>query len=309
MKIRVLISLAAIMLLYVQLAAQSKKRYTKTEYIQQYKDLAIKEMKRTGVPASITMAQAVLESRYGNSILAQRSNNHFGIKCHSDWKGKTITYSDDNPDDCFRVYKKVYNSYIDHSNFLLKNARYASLFELKVTDYKNWALGLKEANYATDPAYPYKLIRIIEEERLFLLDKKRWNKVTAPESAIDDFEIILFKTHEIKYNNGVKYIKVEDGDSFGSISEEFGLRAWELYTYNDLKEDANIKRYRYIYIQSKRSKAHRKHVYHVVKEGESLHYISQKYGIKEKNLLKYNHLKKGEPLQKGIKLNLRRKKK
>lgn len=290
--------------------AQSYKKNSTPDYIDLYKDLAIKEMKRVGIPASITMAQGILESGNGNSTLARKSNNHFGIKCHSDWKGKRVYHDDDAKGECFRKYKTVYESYIDHSEFLTTKQRYASLFELKITDYKGWAKGLKKAGYATDPKYAHHLIDIIEKYKLYLLDEnKYWKKPSSSSKGNDDFEITPYITHVVDYNNRVKYIRVEEGDSFETVSQEFGLRAWELYHYNDLPKSANIQDYKYIYIQGKKGKAHKSHSYHVVKNGETLHYISQKYGIKMSKLLKFNGLKEGAKVKAGDKLNLRKKKK
>lgn len=152
----------------VILLAQSKSR---SQYIEEYHELAIKEMNRVGIPASITLAQGMLESGNGNSTLARKSNNHFGIKCHNDWKGKRVYHDDDRKGECFRKYKTVYQSYIDHSDFLTGKQRYASLFELKTTDYKGWAKGLKKAGYATDPKYAHRLIEIIEENNLDRFDR------------------------------------------------------------------------------------------------------------------------------------------
>ncbi|MBS2213351.1 glucosaminidase domain-containing protein [Carboxylicivirga mesophila] len=288
---------------------QSYRKISTPEYIDQYKDLAIKEMKRAGIPASITMAQGILESGSGNSTLARKSNNHFGIKCHSDWKGKRVYHDDDKRGECFRKYKTVYESYIDHSEFLVGKQRYASLFELKTTDYKGWAKGLKKAGYATDPKYAHRLIDIIEKHKLYLLDEnKKWQKQSTTKGD-DKFEITTYNTHVVDYNNGVKYIRVEEGDTFDSVSEEFGLRPWELYHYNDVASDTNIQDYRYIYIQGKKGKAHRSHEYHVVKEGETLHYISQKYGVKMSKLQRFNNLGKSEKVKAGDKLSLRRRKK
>ncbi len=288
---------------------QSYRKISTPEYIDQYKDLAVKEMKRVGIPASITMAQGILESGSGNSTLARKSNNHFGIKCHNDWKGKRVYHDDDRRGECFRKYKTVYESYIDHSEFLVDKNRYASLFDLKTTDYKGWAKGLKKAGYATDPKYAHRLIDIIEKYKLYLLDEnKKWQKQSSAKGD-DHFEITTFNTHVVDYNNGVKFIKVEEGDSFETVSKEFGLRPWELYHYNDLESNANMQDYRYIYIHGKKGRAHKNHEYHVVKDGETLHYIAQKYGVKMSKLRKFNRLGKGEKVQAGDKLNLRRKKK
>ena len=297
---------------YYSVDAQSTRKYSTTDYIELYKDLAVKEMKRTRIPASITMAQGILESGSGNSTLARKSNNHFGIKCHSDWKGKKVYHDDDRRNECFRKYKTVYESYIDHSDFLTSKGRYSSLFDLKTTDYKGWAKGLKKAGYATDPKYSHRLIKIIEDYKLYLLDEEQeWTREDGRNEVRgnDNFIISPYNTHVPDYNNGVKYIRTEDGDSFDAIAKEFGLRDWELYKYNDLPKNADLSKYRYLYIQSKKGKANRKHEYHIVKQGETLHYISQKYGVKMNKLLRYNGLSENAKLKSGDKLNLRRKKK
>ncbi len=297
-------------------------------YIKKYSDLAVREMKRVGIPASITLAQGMLESGNGQSELAIKSNNHFGIKCHSDWTGKKVYYDDDEKGECFRKYKNVYDSYLDHSDFLVSKQRYASLFDLKTTDYKGWAHGLKKAGYATDPRYAKRLIGIIETYHLDRFDKgvkvskdggyvasaaggnsDEYETSNKKKSNIDNFEIETVTHHKIAVNNGVKYINVQDGDTFESISKEFGFRSWEIYSYNDLPEDADISKYKHLYVQSKRNKAFPNHKTHRVKAGESMHYISQKYGVKIKRLYRLNNMKYGEKVKEGQIINLRKKKK
>ena len=163
---RILVLTVLTILTFNLFAQPGSKRISRSEYIELYKEDAIREMERNSIPASITLAQGILESGDGNSPLARYANNHFGIKCHSDWTGKTFIQDDDKKNECFRKYKDPYESYKDHSDFLKKN-RYAFLFELKITDYKGWAHGLKKAGYATNPKYPHLLIKIIEENRRF----------------------------------------------------------------------------------------------------------------------------------------------
>ncbi|WP_075590880.1 glucosaminidase domain-containing protein [Labilibacter marinus] len=287
-------------------------------YIEKYHELAIKEMNRVGIPASITLAQGMLESGNGNSTLAQKSNNHFGIKCHNDWKGKRVYHDDDKKGECFRKYKNPYQSYIDHSDFLTGKQRYASLFDLKLTDYKGWAKGLKKAGYATDPKYAHRLIDIIEANNLDRFDKggkykksssKSKSNSVAKNSGNDNFTINAFGAHKIQHNNGVKYVKVQEGDSFDNISREYGLKSWELFSYNDMEENADISEFKYVYVQPKRNKAHRKHSSHRIKTGESLHYVSQKYGVKINRLYRYNNLKEGDKVKEGQAIQLRKKKK
>ncbi|MCW3807558.1 glucosaminidase domain-containing protein [Plebeiibacterium marinum] len=289
---------------------------TRKDYIGMYSDLAVREMKRVGIPASITLAQGMLESGNGNSTLARKSNNHFGIKCHNDWTGKKVYHDDDKRGECFRKYQNVYESYLDHSDFLVGKKRYASLFDLKITDYKGWAHGLKKAGYATDPKYARRLIDIIEENNLDRFDrgdviiaksdKEDRKKATK---KVDNFMVDAFASHNLGVNNGIKYITVQENDSFAEISSEFGLKEWEIYAYNDLQSEASIKQYKYLYVQPKRNKAHRKHRVHRVKGDQSLHYIAQKYGVKISRLYKYNNLKEGDKVKEGQLIYLRKKNK
>ena len=168
------------------LSANAQDRLTRQEYIQKYKALAIEEMEIYGIPASITMAQALLESDDGNGRLAREANNHFGIKCKSSWTGMTISHDDDAKGECFRKYATVEDSYTDHSEFLDKSARYQDLFKLDPLDYKGWAYGLKQAGYATNPAYAELLIKIIEDNQLYHLDRgEELNPTTPDQSAIE----------------------------------------------------------------------------------------------------------------------------
>lgn len=297
----------------IGLRAQS---YSRANYIEKYSDLAIKEMKRVGIPASITLAQGILESGNGNSSLARKSNNHFGIKCHNDWDGKRVYHDDDKKGECFRKYKSVYESYIDHSDFLTGKQRYASLFNLKITDYKGWAHGLKKAGYATDPKYAKNLIQIIQENNLTSLDgggvsvkKKEGAAPQLRRNKVDNFTIDAFGSHKLEVNNGIKYVSVQENDSFEDICSEFGLKDWEIYNYNDLNNRANIKEYKYLYVQPKRNKAHRKHTVHRIKDGQTLHYVSQKYGVKMSGLYRYNNLKEGDKVKEGQLIQLRKRKK
>ncbi len=306
-----LVVVCFIFLLTQQIFAQ---RISRKEYVESYKDLALKEMRRSGIPASITLAQGILESDCGNSVLAKKSNNHFGIKCHNDWTGGKVFHDDDRKNECFRKYESVYESFVDHSDFLTGKTRYAELFTLDVTDYKGWAHGLKKAGYATDPHYAARLIKIIEEDELWRYDGEKVKEKRAPEKKKkvvrknDDFVITPFDTHKVEYNNGVRYVEVKDGDSFEAISEEFNLQPWELYHYNEVDESAKITDFNQIYLQRKKNKAHRNHEQHVVKGGETLWSISHKYGVKQSKLLKYNHLTRGQALKAGDVVNLRRKK-
>lgn len=276
--------------------AQKNGGNTREEYIEKYKSLAMQEMKRTGIPASITLAQGILESGNGNSRLATKANNHFGIKCH-DWNGPSVRHDDDARNECFRKYRNPEKSYVDHSDFLTEKSRYAFLFELKPDDYKGWAKGLKKAGYATSPTYAKSLIDIIEENGLSKYDEqvlamnktKKGNKST--ESAL------IASGKEIQFNNRVKFIIADSGDTYESLSEELYLLSWQLPKYNEKKSRDKLTNGEYVYLQPKRNKASVDNKTHVVKEGETLYSISQKYAVKENKLRKRNKLSEGtEPI-------------
>lgn len=213
--------------------------YTTLSYIDAFKQIAIDEMNSYGIPASITLAQGILESGSGNSDLAKYANNHFGIKCTSDWKGKAFYKDDDQKDDCFRVYKDPNDSYRDHSKFLLRK-RYAALFELDKDDYKNWAIGLKAAGYATNPRYADMLINIIEKYSLHQYDKPESAKNKQLRENRVNQEI---KADTTKVNNSSpqkdssKYYTVQPGDTLFRISQMFKLSVDELKTINQLSDN------------------------------------------------------------------------
>jgi LysM repeat protein len=290
---------------------------SRQEYIDQYKELAIKEMNRTGIPASITLAQGILESANGNSRLATKANNHFGIKCHSNWKGKTIRKDDDAKNECFRKYPSAYDSFIDHSDFLVRGQRYAFLFEYKTTDYKKWAKGLKKAGYATSPTYATRLIQIIEDHQLYqydndayLADKSPVKKVEKPKkerkkirASKEDYAIQLGRI--AKNTNRATYIIAKKGDTYAKLIEEFQMLRWELYKYNDVEKNAKLEKGQRVYLQPKRNKAERSKNKHTVQEGETLWQISQEYGVKLKKLAKRNKLEKNAQLSVGQIIKLR----
>ncbi|MGL5273662.1 MAG: glucosaminidase domain-containing protein [Phocaeicola sp.] len=257
--------------------AQTRNKHYES-YINQYKDIAISEMKRYHIPASITLAQGLLESGAGKSQLAARSNNHFGIKCGSDWKGRTVRHTDDAPNECFRAYKHPRESYEDHSKFLVSRSRYSALFKLKITDYKGWAHGLKKAGYATDPRYAYRLIDLIELYSLHKYDTRegaKWMK---------EFP----NPHQPYLSNGLLYIVVRPNDTFKSIAEEYGLSQRKLRKFNDLPKNPTIASGDILYLEAKKLRAPKENIVHVVRAGESMHSLSQKYGMQLKTLYKLN---------------------
>lgn len=292
------------------LGFSQEKRTSREEYIDTYKNTAIEEMKRSGVPASITLAQGILESGDGNSELARKANNHFGIKCH-DWTGEKVYHDDDAKQECFRKYKKVDDSYRDHSEFL-KKARYAKLFELKTTDYKGWAKGLKQAGYATNPKYPDLLIALIEKHELYRYDEggkaKKSKKAVSRRDKPTTIKSKRTGDHAVRlHENNIKYIIVKPEDSFGKIAEEFNMGEWQLYKYNDWPKDQALFETGVLYLQPKRGKAQSE--YHTVERGETLWDVSQLHGIKLKKLCKKNGLESNDKLSEGTKLYLRKKRK
>jgi hypothetical protein len=291
-------------------SAHDGRKITRQEYIDTYKDLAMQEMERTGIPASITLAQGLLESGDGNGSLARKANNHFGIKCHDDWKGKTITHDDDDQNECFRKYKSVEESFRDHSDFLTSRSRYASLFKNNPDDYKAWAKGLKQAGYATSSTYAESLIRIIEENELYRFDQQVLARETGKTKGKPAFESTEYAGgRKIYYNNRVKYVLAREGDSFTSLSEELDLFHWLLPKYNELPENTVFSEGEKVYIQPKRNRAEAGKKTHIVKEGETLHSISQLYAIKESKLALRNQLSMDSSLKPGQELLLRGRKK
>lgn len=263
------------------LAQKKNARYV--EYINKYSDLAVEQMKLHKIPASITLAQGLLESGAGRSELARKSNNHFGIKCGSSWRGRSVRHDDDARNECFRAYRNPRDSYEDHSEFLKRGARYAFLFKLEITDYKGWAKGLKKAGYATDPSYANRLITIIEDYDLYKYDRKGiYSKRKLSK------EPWLMNPHQVYIANGLIYVIARSGDTFQNLGKEFDIRWKRLVDYNDLQRDYTLMPGDIIYLKSKNKKALKQYTVHIVKDGESMHSISQKYGIRLKNLYKMN---------------------
>jgi len=249
------------------------------DYISKYKDIAIREMYDYGIPASITLAQGILESGLGKSELAIKANNHFGIKCHNEWVGEKMYHDDDASQECFRKYKNAEESFIDHSQFLKSRARYSFLFELDRTDYKGWAKGLKEAGYATDPKYPTRLINLIEEQDLHKYDEMYPQSYPEKLPAIKSDSLI-----------DLKHTFAQKNETYYTIGKKYHIPFNLIYTYNDVdKGDRQPEEGDIIFLESKRSKC----AYcpeHTVVAGESMHSISQKYGIKLINLYDMNDM-------------------
>jgi LysM repeat protein len=288
---------------------------TAAEYIATYKDAAMVEMQLYKIPASIILAQGVLETNSGNSELAINANNHFGIKCKEEWTGEKYYYDDDAKNECFRKYKSAWDSYRDHSLFLTTRDRYATLFQLEITDYKGWAKGLKQAGYATEPAYAEMLIKIIEENKLYEFDlninftvvsvvKDTSGQAITNHAETADFQDIILSdnSRRIGQINGVRYIQARAGDNYNAIAEDFGLTAKDIAVYNDLKKDHVPATSEVVYIESKKDDG--PVGFHKVTAGETMHGISQHYGIKLQSLYRKNHMKQGTEAAAGQKLYL-----
>jgi len=286
------------------LAQPAEYKLTAKEYIEHYKEEAIREMLMHGVPASITLAQGMLESGNGNSPLAVYANNHFGIKCHRGWEGLTFIQDDDTRNECFRKYPNVLDSYSDHSAFLSGRSRYASLFNLKKTDYKGWAKGLKKAGYATNPKYPQLLISLIERHNLYEYDNANEMPSLRPEPEILANKPIL-KGRKVMIHNNVKYIFVGEGDTYFKIANGLDMMLWQLYKYNDLNKSDKLRSGQVLYLQPKRRKAKRGYDFHIVRYGEDMYDISQKYAVKLYSLYRMNKMGEGSVPTPGQKLWLR----
>lgn len=294
---------------------------TPEEYVNTYKDIAIREMIRSGVPASITLAQGILETESGNSKLVKKSNNHFGIKCKETWTGPSVNHDDDAPGECFRKYPDADASYIDHSDFLRTRKHYAFLFDLDPLDYKAWAYGLKKAGYATNPRYPEILIKYIEkynlhEYSLIAMGKKQPVTpvaqtpaaveptkepvtVAVPETKLQlPAPPVQSSTPQLIYPEGVfkinetRVVYVVKGTPFLAIAQQYAVPLKYIFDFNELPEREAIENDQLIYLQRKRRTA--SVPVHIIKEGEGLYAIAQQYGIRLEALLQLNKINAGQ---------------
>ena len=292
----------------------SQRSSDRENYIKRYKDIAIREMERSGVPASIKLAQALLESNAGKSVLARKAKNHFGVKCGRNWKGKTFYREDDDYDDfgnllesCFRVYKNTEASFIAHSEFLRdprKEYRYGFLFRLDPQDYKKWAYGLKQAGYATNPNYPKLLIDLIENYELYQYDIPESDRET---DLIAEDVPALLEGSGIILVNGAKVILAEEGDTPGKVAQRAGVAVHRIIKYNELldSDKEKIREGTRVFLQHKRSFFRGRQKWHYVKEGETMFSISQKYGVRLTKLYKKNRMEPGTEPAEGEKIKLR----
>jgi LysM repeat protein len=292
-------------LYFITVTVLAQKKMTPDEYINAFKEDAVKEMYLHKVPACITLAQGMLESGNGNSALCKNANNHFGIKCHKEWSGETYTMDDDSADECFRKYETALDSYSDHSLFLFSRSRYSNLFELPINDYKGWCYGLKAAGYATDSKYPERLIELIEKYKLQELNiNENTPKQNFP--AYDNVKSNMSIRDVYRFNH-IRFVIAKENDSFYKIAKEFNLELEEIIEYNDLSKSDKLSFGQKIYLEKKRRKA--LEPIHVVQKNETLKSISQLHGIRLSSVCKKNKLKSDAKLKVGDVLYLRQKKK
>ena len=268
------------------------------DYIDRYSPMAVEQQKAYAIPASITLAQGLLESAAGRSTLATRGNNHFGIKCHSGWTGDTLLRSDDAPDECFRAYATPAESFADHSRFLLRK-RYAPLFDLDPTDYQAWAITLRECGYATDPNYASRLITIIERYALYLFDTEAGR---LSEENSEFIRSTLLSSHKVRRSRSLHYVIALPGDNYAAIAKEFGIDKKKLLVYNDARRDGEIKAWEEVYLEPKHESAPAGMATATIGEGESIHSLAQRFGMTVASLRKLNPDAKDRP---GTTLRLR----
>ena len=314
--------------------AQSRITYTTNEYIARYNSIAVEHQEKYGIPASITLAQGILESNNGNGRLAVEANNHFGIKCKKNWTGMTISHDDDAKGECFRKYNTAEESYEDHASYLDTQPRYDSLFRHSETDYAAWARGLKAAGYATDPLYAEKLIRIIEENKLYLFDRgenpleERVEQIVEVEQQIREEQPVTVETpatqsaavvdidnytvalnshngYALQTVNGIGYVEAKAGDSYEAIARAFNLSTKKILKFNDVAAGATLVEGERVFVERKQPRYVGADLYHTASEGESLRAVAQLYGVRLTKLAQLNRLSNDAALQEGEHIRLR----
>lgn len=311
-------------------AAQSRVKYTTEEYIARWSKIAVEHQEKYGIPASITLAQGILESNNGNGRLAVEANNHFGIKCKKDWTGPSISHDDDAVGECFRKYHSAEESFEDHANYIDTQPRYDSLFRHSETDYAAWARGLKAAGYATDPQYAEKLIRIIEENKLYIYDRggnaldervaevekvdsqvRREEPTAQPTGEgvvdIDNYTVTVNPHHgyAVQMVNGVEYVVPKAGDTFEKIASLFDVPVKKLYKFNDVAFGAALGEGERVFLQRKQKQYIGSELYHTAEEGETLREVAQRYGVRVAKLAALNRLSSDAALHEGQHIKLR----
>ena len=307
--------------------ASAQSRQTREEYIERYKSIAVAHMERYGIPASITMAQGILESDAGNSALSISSNNHFGIKCKKNWTGRKVYHDDDAKGECFRAYPSVEESYQDHAEFLDSSPRYDSLFSYPSNDYRSWARGLKAAGYATAPDYAERLVAIIEKYNLHLLDQQDGDAVyssgkNAKQNAeyfalqsniirqeavgIDPFRISssVHKGYNVYRTNNTCYVVAKKDDTYATLGKTFAISERMLRRFNDATKTDTLKENDIVYIERKKERWMGDALLHEVRKDEDLHSLSQSFGIRKNRLARLNRLR-NNALQEGQTIRIR----
>ncbi len=311
-------------------SAKAQQQEVVKEYISRFKDLAMEEMQRTGVPAAIKLAQGIHETGAGTSQLVLKSNNHFGIKCKANWTGESVSHDDDARGECFRKYSAAEDSYRDHSDFLKNSSRYASLFTLDPTDYKGWANGLKKAGYATNPKYPAVLIKLVEDYQLqdytlIAMGKKKNTDegmvsavlLTEKENPVDATPVAAMNSkppitrEQPGYPEGIfninetKVVFVKSGTSWLSVAQQYNIPLARIFEFNEMEQSEAAEKDQLVYLQRKRKTG--KTDFHIVVAGETLHEIAQMQAIRLESLLEYNRLEPGMQPVIGEKLFLKSK--
>jgi hypothetical protein len=303
------------LLVVLNLTAQQPQRdITRAEYIQMYKPVAIQKMRDFGIPASITMAQAIVESGNGNSALARGANNHFGIKCH-EWTGATFTWDDDEKNECFRKYVAAEESFHDHSLFLTRRPRYAGLFELEITDYRAWAHGLRSAGYATNPQYAHMLIRIIEENNLYELDHEALHGPVLADVFHESFDDHVYASADYEefgpgpnnrtlfLNNRRLFVFARPDDTYFKIANDFNMHLAKIHRINDVENGSQLREGSLVFIEHKRRRSAT--ATHHAASRETMHDIAQRYGIRLRNLYRHNNMNEGSQPITGQVIRLR----
>ena len=324
-----------LLLVFLPFVLSAQEKITVEEYIETYKDIAMREMREHKIPASITLAQGILESGFGNSALAREAKNHFGIKCHKEWTGKGYYMDDDAKDECFRVYENPEESYCDHSEFLMSRPRYADLFKLDIMDYEGWARGLKAAGYATSPTYAEKLITRIEQYHLHIYDslamgliskKKVEEEIKEQEKEMEKEELqyllelayspvdrtvfeIVDMTNDKRFiyeNNHVRFLFAKEGETPEGLAKELGVKQDNLCDYNLISnpDDMVFHSGDVVYLDKLRN-SNKQEKHYVVTEGETLRDVALRFAVKPEKIRKFNKLQEGDHLTVGQELKFR----
>ena len=290
----------SILIFSINSALHAEATLSRQDYVRTYKNYAIESMTTHQIPASITLAQGILESGSGNSSLAKSSNNHFGIKCGSQWNGGKTYHDDDEKNECFRSYRSVLDSYNDHSVFLTTNKRYSALFLLDITDYKGWAIGLSKAGYATNPKYANLLIKIIEDLELYNYDR------VMPDQPV--LTLVKINRKNVLFINQIRVIYASKGETYYQIAKQFGLTLRQIHKYNNTKfhrKEALLQEGDVVYLEPKRLRS-KKNKFIELSGDKNLLEVSKEEGVRLKTLMRKNHISSpNEQLRKGEKVFLR----